>query len=81
MKKDYIKVLKYIDLCKERKSFTSAMEIQLHCQERMACVSVKTTDVYIYYVKNLYSTDERLKKKKTLHITETKGESIQQALM
>lgn len=64
MKKDYIKVLKYIDLCKERKSFTSAMEIQLHCQERMACVSVKTTDVYIYYVKNLYSTDERLKKKK-----------------
>lgn len=64
MKKDYIKVLKYIDLCKERKSFTSAMEIQLHCQERMACVSVKTTDVYIYYVKNLYSTDERLKKEK-----------------
>lgn len=80
MKKDYIKVLKYVDLCKGRKSFISAMEIQLYCQERMACVSVKTTDVYIYHVKNLYSTDERLKKK-TLHITETKGESIQQALM
>lgn len=50
----------------ERKYFAYAIEIQLYCiQERMTCISVKTIGIHIY-VKNLYSTGERLKKN-TLH--------------
>lgn len=63
MKEHYIKILKYV----VKEENLSAMEIQLHCtQERMACISVKTTDIHIYHFKNLYSTSERLKEK---HLT------------
>lgn len=64
----------------ERKYFAYAIEIQLYCiQERMTCINVKKIGIHIY-VKNLYSTGERLKKK-TPYITEIRGKSIQQALM
>lgn len=58
----------------ERKYFAYAIEIQLYCiQERMTCISVKTIGIHIY-VKNLYSTGERLKKK---HLTLQRSEENQ----